>query len=94
MNPQIVGVAIDCRTAGSLLDDLVAHANHKFVEAAPALSGASFHELASRIIGYRQVSDATLLHVARIAGMKLVTMDQAIASICPWSENLQVLPSL
>jgi hypothetical protein len=92
MNPQIVGVAIDCRSARSLLDDMVAHAGHHFYEPAPALHGAAFDDLAPRIVGYRQVSDATLLHLARSGGMKLVTFDHAVTGICPWSENVLILP--
>jgi len=92
MNPQIVGIAIDCRTARSLLDELVAHPGHRFHESAPALVGPSFDELGQRIVGYRQISDATLLHLARLGGMKLVSFDEPITSICPWSENLLILP--
>jgi toxin-antitoxin system PIN domain toxin len=95
MNPLVVGIAIDCPTALSLLDGLVGHPNHQFVETTPALAGAAVTELSPRIVGYRQISDATLLHLARTGDMKLVTLDQAVASICPWSENLLVLsPSL
>jgi toxin-antitoxin system PIN domain toxin len=92
MNPQIVGAGVDCATAIRLLDGLTQHPNHKFVANAPPLFGPPFDELVPRIVGYRQVTDATLLHFARTAGMKLVTFDQAVASICPWNENLLVLP--
>jgi toxin-antitoxin system PIN domain toxin len=91
LNPQIVSVAVDCRVAMNLLQGLVAHPQHTYIEAAPALTAAPFDELVPRIMGYRQVSDATLLHFARAHGLKLVTFDQAMASICPWSENLEVL---
>jgi hypothetical protein len=76
----------------SLLEGLTRHPNNQFVETAPALSGPAFDELLPRIVGYRQVTDATLLHCARTAGMKLVTFDQAVGSICPWIENLLILP--
>lgn len=91
MNPQIVGVEVDCATAFGLLDGLVAHPAHQFTESAPTLSSAAFNEMVPRIVGYRQVSDATLLHLARVHHLKLVTLDQAVAHICPWSENLLIL---
>ena len=58
---------------------------------APPLTGASFDELVVRLVGYRQVPDATLLYLARVHEMKLVTFDQAISSICPWPEHLELL---
>jgi predicted nucleic acid-binding protein len=91
MNPSVVGVAVDCATAVELLSDLVAHPDHHFVDAAPTIAQSSFDELTARITGYRQVSDATLLHVARAAGFKLVTLDAAVSHLCPWNENLSVL---
>jgi toxin-antitoxin system PIN domain toxin len=94
LNPQIVGVAIDCLTALQLLHGIVAHPHHKFVDVAPALTGSPFDELASQIVGYRQVSDATLLHQARVHGLKLVTFDRAVAEICPWDENILTLSAL
>jgi len=91
LNPRIVGVAVDSSTAIRLLSGVVSHPHHKFVDVAPALTGTPFDELVSRIVGYRQVSDATLLHLARAHGLKLVTLDQAVAAICPWNENLLLL---
>jgi hypothetical protein len=55
------------------------------------LTSAPFDELIPRILGHQQVSDAALLHLARFHGMKLVTFDQAVTSLCPWSGNLEVL---
>jgi toxin-antitoxin system PIN domain toxin len=91
LNPQVVGVAIDCVTVVQLLGGIAAHPQHRFLDAAPALNTTSFDELIPRIVGYRQVSDATLLHLARCHSVKLVTFDQSIASICPWQESLLVL---
>jgi hypothetical protein len=91
MNPQIVGVSLDCVSALRLLENLVAHPQHQYAELAPAMTSKPFDELVPRVVGYRQVSDATLLHLARFHGMKLVTFDQALAAISPWTENLKVL---
>jgi hypothetical protein len=35
--------------------------------------------------------DATLLHLARVHDMQLVTFDQAVAAICPGNKNLKLL---
>jgi len=91
LNPQVVGVSIDCQAALQLLHSLVAHPYHHYVETAPALTATSFDALVPKIIGYRQVSDATLLHLARIGGLKLVTFDRPVAAVCPWPEHLELL---
>jgi len=91
MNPRVVGVAIDCRTVLELLEGLVAHPHHHYVETAPSMLEPPFGELAPHIVGYRQVPDATLLHLARIHQMKLLTFDQAVANVCPWEEHLETI---
>lgn len=53
LNPQVVGVAIDCQAAIHLLRSLVAHPAHRYVESAPALTTSSFDALVPKILGYR-----------------------------------------
>ena len=91
LNPQVVGIAIDCQTAINLLHSLVAHSAHRYVETAPALTASSFDALVPKIIGYRQGSDATLLHLARVCDLKLTTFDRPVAAVCPWDDNLELL---
>jgi hypothetical protein len=91
LNPQVVGVAMDCQAALHLLHSLVAHPTHHYVETAPALTASSFDALVPNIIGYRQISDATLLHLARVCGLKLITFDRPVAAICPWDDHLELL---
>ena len=91
LNPQIVGVSLDCQAALNLLQGLVDHPYHHYAEMAPALTAPSFGELVPNIMGYRQVPDATLLYLARVHGMKLITFDRPIAAICPWPEHLELL---
>ena len=43
------------------------------------------------LLGYRQVSDATRLYLARDGNMKLVTFDRPVTAICPWHEHLEIL---
>ena len=91
LNPQVVGVSINCQVALNLLQSLIAHPHHQDVDRAPPLTASPFDELVPNIIGYRQVSDATLLYPVRVHGMKLVTFDQAIMAVCAWRENLELL---
>ncbi len=91
MNSPIVGVSIDSQAALGLLSGMTAHPSHRFVEVAPTVTATPFDALLLNLKGYRQVTDATLLHLARFHGMKLVTFDAGISSLCPWSANLQVL---
>jgi toxin-antitoxin system PIN domain toxin len=83
LNPQVVGVSIDCQAALHLLHSLVAHPHHQYTETAPALTATSFDALVPKIIGYRQVSDAALLYLARVCDMKLITFDRPVAAVCP-----------
>ncbi len=53
LNPQVVGVSIDCQAAVHLLHSLVAHPHHQYIETAPALTTTRFDELVPQIIGYR-----------------------------------------
>jgi toxin-antitoxin system PIN domain toxin len=91
LNPQVVGVSLNGQAALQLLHSLVAHPSHHYVETAPALTATSFAALVPKILGYRQVSDATLLHLARVGGLKLVTLDRPVAAVCPWPEHLELL---
>jgi toxin-antitoxin system PIN domain toxin len=91
LNRQIVGVSIVCQAAVHLLHSLVAHPQHRYTEIAPALTTPLFDELVPKIVGYRQVSDATLLYLARANGLKLVTFDRPVAAVCPWPEHLEFL---
>jgi hypothetical protein len=91
LNPQVVGVSIDCQAAVHLLHSLIAHSHHQYTDIAPALTTTPFDELVPRIIGYRQVPDATVLYLARVNGLRLVTFDRAVAAVCPWPEHLELL---
>lgn len=91
LNAQLVGVSIDCATAVSLLTGLVAHPNHQYLDAGTGITGGPFVDLVPRITGYRQVTDATLLHMARMHDAKLVTFDKPVVDICPWNESIETL---
>ena len=90
LNPQVVGVSIDCQAAIRLLRSLVAHPHRQYTDIAPALTTTPFDALVPKIVGYRQVSDATLLHLARAGGLKLVTFDRPVAAMCPWPDHLEL----
>ncbi len=91
LNPQVVGTQLSAEAVLALLDALVAHPQHQYFADHPALIAPTFKTIGTMIRGYRQASDAVLLHLARHHGAKLVTFDQAVRTICPWSENLAVI---
>ena len=93
LNPQVVKTSIDCQEAVDLLEAIINHPQHAYYDSAPPLTEAPFVELAQKIVGYRQVTDATLLHVAKAHGLKLVTFDQHAASIASSDEDVEVLVS-
>ena len=53
LNPQIVGVSLDCQAAVDLLRSLVAHPHHQYTDIATALTTTPFDELVPKIVGYR-----------------------------------------
>jgi predicted nucleic acid-binding protein len=91
LNPQIVPAALTAPAALDLLRQLTAHPNHQFIAEMPALTSQSFDPLVARIQGYRQMSDATLLMLAKSHGLKLITFDRAIQALTPWPESLEIL---
>jgi toxin-antitoxin system PIN domain toxin len=91
LNPVIVGVSLDSRAALTLLSGLVADPHHQFFEPAPTARAAPFDQLLPKIVGHQQISDAGLLHLARFHNAKLVTFDQAISALCPWTANLEII---
>jgi toxin-antitoxin system PIN domain toxin len=92
LNPQIVNVAIDCHAAVALLAGLVSNPGHRFIAPSVAWTESALNDLVLRIVGYRQITDATLLAIAKSENLKLVTFDQALVSICPWPAHPQTLP--
>jgi hypothetical protein len=91
VNPQVVKTSIGCREAIALLEAIIAHPRHNYYGSAPPLTETPFAELARKIVGHRQVADATLLHIAKAHGLKLVTFDRPAASIALSDEDVEVL---
>ncbi len=92
LNPKVVGVAINFSTAIQLLESLVAQPDHQFIALAPTLANTEFQNLGRSISGYRQLSDATLLHNAIENQLRIVTFDQALATLDASARNVLVLP--
>jgi uncharacterized protein len=92
MNPHVVHVSIDCRTARDLQAGLTAHPNHQFIAESPPLTDALFEPLVPLVAGYRQMTDATLLWLARAHGLELVSFDQSLKTLTPWPDDLNILP--
>ena len=76
-NPKVIVGALGVDEARSVLRDLRAVGDHHFLINDVSMTDAD----APRIVGYRQVTDALLLTVARRAGVPLVTFDAAIATL-------------
>jgi uncharacterized protein len=92
LNPIAVQAEVTWPTARAVLTNLIVHPNHQFVGTGPSLINAPFDEITSFVGGHRQISDAGLLHLARTHGMKLSSFDRGISAICPWPENLEIIP--
>lgn len=91
LNPQVVGVSLTATDAIKLLNGLVQHPQHQFVESLPTLTSPEFSQLATQMQGYRQTSDFVLLHVAQLHGLRLVTFDKPLAKVAPNAALIELL---
>ena len=91
LNAQIVGVQMTGVEVVNLLRGLTSHPQHTYFDSLPKLSEADFEPLARRLQGYRQVSDAILLAIAKRHSATLVTFDRGIQTLCPWPDMVTVL---
>lgn len=76
-NPIVLPSAIGVDTARQVLEALRAHPEHRFLADDVSMND---HDVPA-IAGYRQVTDAHLLALARRRGVRLVTFDAKILTI-------------
>jgi uncharacterized protein len=90
-NPKVLPVAIGIDAARAVLSALRALKSHQFLIDDVSLSDGDV----PRITGYRQVTDAHLLTLARRRGVCLVTFDAGVLTLGQGHdvELLSVLPS-
>ena len=91
LNAQVVGIPMTGPEVVTLIQGMTSHPQHTYFESLPNLTDTDFEPLARRLQGYRQVSDAILLAIAKHNSAKLVTFDRAIQSLCPWQDLVIVI---
>ena len=90
-NPAYTPHAKTPLEASLLLATMTAHPDHRFVAESSSLDSPEFSLIARNLQGYRQVTDAGLLHLARDRGLRLVTFDRRLEVICPFPDLVRVL---
>lgn len=88
-NQRALPKAISVDAACGVLAALCAHSAHRFLSDDVSLSDGDV----PRITGYRQVTDAHLLTLARRHGMRLVTFDSGILAMAD-GRDVEVLTAL
>lgn len=88
-NPVVLPSAIGVDAAREVLSALRAHGGHRFLSDDVSLSDGDVPAMA----GYRQVTDAHLLTLARRRGMRLLTFDARIAAMGE-AGDIEVLSTL
>jgi toxin-antitoxin system PIN domain toxin len=88
-NPIVLPSAIGVDAARGVLSALRAHPDHRFLADDVSMSDSDVPSIA----GYRQVTDAHLLTLARRRGVRLVTFDASILAMGDGS-NVEVLTTL
>ena len=76
-NPAAVGKAITLSAALETLEGLAKMPNHHFLTETAQLH-PTLLPIAANVVGYRQVSDAYLMALARLHNAKLATLDARI----------------
>ena len=76
-NPRVLPSPITVNAARAVLSALRAHPAHRFLADDVSLSDDDVPAIA----GYRQVTDAHLLTLARRRGVRLITFDASIAAL-------------
>jgi uncharacterized protein len=76
-NPQVLPVAIGIDAARAVLSALLTRNVHRFLIDDVSLSDSDV----PKITGYRQVTDAHLLTLARRRGVRLVTFDAGVLAL-------------
>jgi uncharacterized protein len=88
-NPIVLPSAIGIDAARVVLSTLRSHANHRFLPDDVSMSDSDVPSIA----GYRQVTDAQLLALARRRGVRLVTFDSSIFAM-GGENDVEVLSAL
>jgi toxin-antitoxin system PIN domain toxin len=88
-NPIVLPSAIGVAPARGVLSALRAHPNHCFLNDDVSMSDSDVPTIA----GYRQVTDAHLLTLARRRGVRLVTFDSSILAMGD-GNDVEVLTTL
>lgn len=76
-NPAAVGVAKSPADAAALLELLVQHPQHRYLESLPSPVSVRFDS----ILGHRQVTDAYLVWLAQQHGARLLTFDSRLKGL-------------
>lgn len=74
-----------------LLRQLVARPGHEYVDALPPVSSRSFEDLASRLQGHKQTTDAYLAILAQEHALSLVTFDRRLRAIASPEAEVVIL---
>lgn len=91
-NPAWTSRPLPPRDAVQLLRRLTDRPGHAFVEPHVSCAGAPFLDLAPRLQGHRQVTDAWLLAMAEHHALELVSFDARLAHLSPFERRPRILP--
>ncbi len=88
-NPRVLPAAIGVDAARTVLSALRAHDSHRFLDDNVSFGDSDIPKIA----GYRQVTDAHLLTLARRRGLRLVTFDAGLLALSG-GRNVELLSVL
>lgn len=91
MNPLAMNTQVSSVDALAELSSLVSHPQHLFLAQDAPLNAGAFVGISQHLTGYRQVTDATLLHVAHANGASFATFDTGVAQLAPSGLHVELL---
>lgn len=93
LNRVVVQAEVTAEEVLEMLAELVASPDHQHLADCPPLEKGRFSKLVGKLTGYRQVTDAMLLHVADHHRASLTTFDQAIQGLAPDGIVVETIPT-
>lgn len=89
-NPRVLPSPISVEQARAVLRALREHEGHRFLADDVSIADPDI----SPLVGYRQVTDAHLVALARRHGTRLVTFDAAVRTLARGDDEVQLLTAL
>lgn len=92
MNARLSKNSVNGIMAVNLIKEIHSNPLHSYLDRLPSVTASGFDEVLQGVRGYRQVTDAYLIALAKTNGCKLATLDRKLLDIFG-DEYLELVPT-